>query len=264
MDGQPMSDEDARSYLERIGADRPRWADADALRMLHGQHLHTVPFENLSIHLREPIVLDRARLHDKIVGRRRGGFCFELNGLFAELLRTLGFGVSLLAGRVFTEEGELGPPGEHLALWVRAGEPWLVDVGFGRNALHPLRLNADGTQHDPDGEFTVAPTADGDLDLLRGGVRQYRVETRPRQLSDFRPLCYFMQYSPDSHFTRSLVCTIRTGEGRVTLSGNQLITTIGEQRDERTLAEDELLDAYREYFGIVLGELPKAPGPAGG
>ena len=86
-------------YLERIGAERPARADADALRHLQHRHLLAVPFENLSIHLGEPIVLTEDALVAKIVDGRRGGFCYELNGLFGMLLDALGYRGTLLAAR---------------------------------------------------------------------------------------------------------------------------------------------------------------------
>ena len=80
----------ARAYLERIGVSSPVEPDAETLADLQERHLYTVPFENLSIHLGEPIVIEEQPLFDKIVTRRRGGFCYEVNGLFSMLLRTLG------------------------------------------------------------------------------------------------------------------------------------------------------------------------------
>jgi N-hydroxyarylamine O-acetyltransferase len=258
MDGKELD-----AYLARIGAARPARADAAALRELHLRHLLAVPFENLSIHLGEPIVLEPAALLDKLVRRRRGGFCYELNGAFADLLAALGFGVTLLAARVFGEDGP-GPPFDHLALRVDvAGDgPWLADVGFGRHSSYPLRLDSRGEQADPGGTFRIAEAADGDLDVIRDGQPQYRLEPRARSLADFEPTCWWQQTSPRSHFTRSLVCSLLTEDGRVTLSDRTLIRTTGEQREERTLSGDaESLDAYRTWFGIVLDRLPRSPAP---
>jgi N-hydroxyarylamine O-acetyltransferase len=249
------------AYLARIGAARPARADAAALRELQLRHLLAVPFENLSIHLGEPIVLEPGALRDKLLRRRRGGFCYELNGAFSELLAALGFQVTLLAARVFGD-GDLGPPFDHLALRVAvAGDgPWLADVGFGRHSSYPLRLDTAAEQADPGGTFRVAGTADGDLDVIRDGQPQYRVEPRPRSLGDFGPTCWWQQTSPESHFTRSLVCSLLTERGRVTLSDRTLIHTTGDRREERTLAGDaEVLDAYRSLFGIVLDRLPTPP-----
>jgi N-hydroxyarylamine O-acetyltransferase len=258
MDGKELD-----AYLARIGADRPARADAAALRELQLRHLLAVPFENLSIHLGEPIVLEPAALLDKLVRRRRGGFCYELNGAFADLLATLGFGVTLLAARVFGEDGP-GPPFDHLALHVEVdGDgPWLADVGFGRHSSYPLRLDSRDEQADPGGTFRLAETADGDLDVIKDGQPQYRLEPRPRSLADFEPTCWWQQTSPRSHFTRSLVCSRLTGDGRVTLSDRTLIRTAGDRREERTLTGDaEVLEAYRTWFGIVLDRLPRSPTP---
>jgi N-hydroxyarylamine O-acetyltransferase len=251
------------AYLARIGAARPGRADTAALRELQLRHLLAVPFENLSIHLGEPIVLEPGALRDKLLRRRRGGFCYELNGAFSELLAALGFQVTLLAARVFGDGG-LGPPFDHLALRVDvAGDgPWLADVGFGRHSSYPLRIDTAAEQADPGGTFRVAGTADGDLDVIRDGQPQYRAEPRPRSLGDFGPTCWWQQTSPESHFTRSLVCSLLTERGRVTLSDRTLIHTTGDRREERTLAGDaEVLDAYRSLFGIVLDRLPTPPAP---
>jgi N-hydroxyarylamine O-acetyltransferase len=258
-----MDDPDLGAYLARIGAARPARADATALRELQLRHLLTVPFENLSIHLGEPIVLEPGALLDKLLRRRRGGFCYELNGAFSDLLSTLGFGVTLLAARVFGDDGP-GPPFDHLALRVDAGGsgPWLADVGFGRHSSYPLRLDTGADQADPGGTFRIAETADGDLDVIRDGQPQYRLEPRPRSLGDFEPTCWWQQTSPRSHFTRSLVCSLLTEGGRVTFSDRTLIRTTGGHRDERTLTGDaEVLDAYRTHFGIVLDHLPPSPTP---
>src|SRR5919202_1064729 len=158
------------AYLARIGAARPRQADAATLRELHLRHLLTVPFETLSTQLGEPIVLEPQELVDKLVQRHRGGFCYELNGAFGTLLAALGFQVTLLAARVFGAHG-LGPPFDHLALRVDADTSgsWLVDVGFGRHSHYPLRLDTRTDQADPGGTFRLADAADGDLDVIRDG-----------------------------------------------------------------------------------------------
>src|SRR5918911_550604 len=157
----------ADAYLARIGAPRPGRADAVALRRLQLRHLRAVPFENLSIHLGEEILLEEQALFDKLVLRRRGGFCYELNGLFAALLDVLGFRVTLLAARVHGADG-LGPPFDHLALRVDAPEPWLVDVGFGAFSHRPLRLDLDGDQRDPGRSFPGVETGYRDPGVVGG------------------------------------------------------------------------------------------------
>jgi N-hydroxyarylamine O-acetyltransferase len=253
-----MDDSQVDRYLDRIGAGRPVRADAGSLAELQLRHLRSVPFENLSIHLGEPIVLEEAVLVDKLVERHRGGFCYELNGAFAALLAALGYQVTLLGARVHTPDG-LGPPFDHLALRVDTDttESWLVDVGFGSFSHHPLRLDRRADQPDPAGSFRITPTADGDLEVTRDSEPQYRLEPRPRRLADFTPTCWWHQTSPASHFTRALVCSLLTRTGRITLSDRTLIETTRSGRHERVLSDDtEVLDIYRTRFGIDLDRLP--------
>jgi N-hydroxyarylamine O-acetyltransferase len=255
-----MDSHQADAYLQRIGAEPPTAADATGLRRLHLRHLLTVPFENLSIHLGQDIVLDEQALVEKIVGAGRGGFCYELNGAFAGLLRALGYEVVLLSARVFGQGGRLGPPYDHMTLRVAAADgsgPWLADVGFGRHSHYPLAYGSRTDQRDPGGVFRIEETADGDLDVLRDGRPQYRLEQRPRELRDFEATCWWQRTSPASHFRQSLVCSRLAGDGRVTLSGRTLVVTDGEGgRDVRELGDDEVVPAYRGLFGIVLDREP--------
>ncbi|GAA4429310.1 arylamine N-acetyltransferase [Georgenia halophila] len=253
-----MRPELVTAYLTRIGADRPARPDAGSLRDLQVRHAMTVPFENLDVHLGEPVVLDADALVDKVVTRRRGGFCYELNAAFGHLLAALGFPVSLHGAAVYAEDGVAGPPLAHMALRVDLEEPWLVDVGFGRGfALHPLRLDARGDQPDREGVFRLVELDDGDVLVTCDGVPKYRLESRARPLTDFEPTCWWTQTSSRSRFTQSLVCSILTEDGRTTLSGRHLVRTVDGRREQRTLTGDaEILDAYATHFGIALDQVP--------
>lgn len=255
-----MDEAAADMYLDRIGAERPEGATSEALRELHRRHLTRVPFENLSIHLGEDIVLEEQALYDKIVGARRGGFCYELNGAFAALLEALGYRVSLLAARVFID-GRLGIPYDHLALHVVSadGVAWLADVGFGRHSHFPLRLEETGEQTDPGGTFQLVGTDEGDFDVLQDGEPQYRLELRPRELRAFEVGCWYNRTSPQSHFTSSLVCSRLTEDGgRITLSGRTLVLSPadGGERVQRKLVQGEVPAAYRDHFGLALDREP--------
>ncbi|WP_078599705.1 arylamine N-acetyltransferase family protein [Streptomyces violens] len=252
------------AYLRRIGGERPAVPDVETLRRLHLQHLRTVPFENLSIHLGEEIVLTEQALLDKVVRDRRGGFCYELNGSFAFLLTALGYDAELLSGRVYGEDGRLGIPYDHAAVRVRTPDgPLLADVGFGRHSHYPLRLDTAEEQAEPGGVFRVVETAEGDLDVLRDGAPQYRLELRPRALADFEAGCWWQTTSPKSHFTQSLVCSRLTEDGgRITLSGRTLVITAPDgSRREREIPEAEVLAAYRTHFGMTLDRAPTPPSP---
>ena len=246
------------AYLDRIGAQRPAVLDEAALRVLHRAHLMAVPFENLSIHLDEPISLEEADLIGKIVTRRRGGFCYELNGAFAFLLEALGADVTRVAARVY-DDGRLGPPFDHLALIVGlpGGALWLADVGFGSHSTYPLRFDIGPQQDDPAGRFALADAEAGDVDVLRDGQPQYRMERRERSLEDFVPTCWWQQTSPASHFTQSTICSRLTEDGRISLSGRTLVqTTDGSRTEQHLTTDDAVLAAYREHFGVVLGQVP--------
>ena len=262
-----MDDPEVRAYLDRIGAERPVVLDADAVAALHRAHLLTVPFENLSIHLAEPISLEGSDLIAKIITRRRGGFCYELNGAFALLLEALGAQVTRVAARVYGGEGKLGPLFDHLALVVRlpgGSGPWLADVGFGSNSTYPLRYGSREDQPDPGGRFALADTTDGDVELFKDGEPQYRIEQRERHLDDFVPTCWWQQTSPDSHFTLSTLCSRLTEDGRISLSGRTLIQTSGGTRTEQELGADgEVLAAYRNHFGIGVDRVPAVSPPRG-
>lgn len=246
------------SYLKRINYNGPLTATAETLRGLQLAHLLNVPFENLSIHSNEPIVLDDEALFTKIVERRRGGFCYEVNGLFAGLLRALGFDVTMLAAGVCNSEGEFGPEFDHMTLMVTLDRRWLVDVGFGDSFMDPLLLDERGEQVQANGRYRIVES-DKYLILERHieGEKwkpQYRFTLEPHEYADYDEMCRYHQTSPESHFTKGRICSLATHDGRVTLSDMRLITTSGPgQREERQLdAQEEYDRILREQFGIVM------------
>jgi N-hydroxyarylamine O-acetyltransferase len=268
---------DPRAYLERIAythaaAPATQAPSLPLLAALHEAHLLAVPFENLSIHYGQPIILDEAALYDKIVRRRRGGFCYELNGLFAWLLRRLGYTVDLLSAEVAETDG-FSAPFDHLTLRVRDldgsdGADWLADVGFGDSFRRPLRMLPGLAQDGADGydyrlrelspwlmleRRDAAPPASTLDDLDAGWEPQYRFTLRPHPLSDFVERCDYQQTSPQSHFTQRRICSLALPDGRISLSDLRLITTIQGQREERMLgSEQEYRATLAQRFGVVL------------
>src|SRR5688500_2767622 len=177
-------------YLARIGYEGSREPSSETLRQLHIQHLLAVPFENLDIHWKRPIVVDVDPFLRKIIEERRGGFCYELNGAFAALLRELGFDVTMHSARVISADGTFEPEFDHMTLLVNGG--WLADVGFGESSLVPL--NIDGT---PEGSYRAL---DGQYQVLRDEewCTEYLFTLIPRELHEFAPMCDFQQTSPQS------------------------------------------------------------------
>ncbi len=250
-------------YLQRIGYAGPLDPSATTLRSLHRQHLWAVPFENLDIHLQRPITVDPSSCYEKIVQQRRGGFCYELNGLFGWLLRQLGFDVEYLSARVFAG-GRLGPEFDHLALQVNLDPPLLADVGFGDSFRDPLVLTDASPQSGGISDQAFQLRRDGlecTLQRTRAGETEslFLLELRSRQLREFAGMCNYHQTSPQSHFTQNLICSRATPRGRITLSGRRLIETTDGAKRERVLRDSgEYQHQLRENFGIVLASAADA------
>jgi N-hydroxyarylamine O-acetyltransferase len=222
-------------YLDRIEHHGSTEPDLATLAALQRAHMLAVPFENLDIHLGRRLVLDPAVNYRKIVERQRGGWCFELNGLFAWLLAQLGFDVTLLGSRVDGSQGA-GSDLAHLLLQVDLDQAYIVDVGFGEGAFDPVPL-----AELPDGVISHLD----DLTVV--------FTTQPRRLDEFQPMCDHLQTSPESPFVRRRVAHRALPDGRITLRDRTLIEESGDRRTERELAGDgEWRAVLAERFGIVL------------
>jgi len=246
-----------QAYLDRIGYRGSTEPTAETLRGLHQAHMYAVPFENLDIYGgRRHLTLDEEAFFRKVVQERRGGFCYELNGLFGALLRELGFRVDLLSGRVVSAK-KVGPEFDHLLLLVHLEERWLADVGFGESSRTPLRLDDPEPQGEPHGSFRLTHEgADWSMWGLGAGdkwAEVYRFTLTPHPLQDFAAMCEYHQTSPDSPFTRNNVCTLPTAEGRKTISGNRFtVVAHGERTIQRLPDEAAYHAALAEQFGIQL------------
>lgn len=246
---------DLGKYLERIGiASENARPDLNGLRLLQRSHLLSVPFENLDIHWRRPIVLDTEKFVEKILNLRRGGFCYELNGSFNELLRAIGFRTRLVSARVGNGQGGFGPEFDHLAIIVTIDDKeYLADVGFGDFAAEPLELVPDIGQHDPNGVFVLRRFEYGSFEVVKktpeGFNSEYVFGLNGRYLSEFAGMCEFHQTSPESHFTRGKLCSIMTIDGRKTLTDRHLIVSGRDARTETAVESpgqfDEIL--FREF-----------------
>lgn len=247
---------DIDSYLKRINYHGPLKPDAQTLEVLQVAHLLTVPFENLSIHWDEPVVLEDGALFDKVVNRRRGGFCYELNGLYSALLRELGFEVVKLSAAVSRGREAYTPDFAHMTLVVSLEERWLVEVGFGATFREPLRLDERGEQVQAGAVYRI--DVDGEMHTLferkHGGewTPHYRFTLTPYEYSDFAEMCHFQQYSPESHFRQGRVCSRITEDGRITLSELLFIQTwLDGRREERPLDNEAAFDEILQtQFGI--------------
>jgi N-hydroxyarylamine O-acetyltransferase len=251
---------DIGHYLQRIKFVSMLEPTANSLHTLQLAHMQAVQFENLDIvPLHRPIVLDLDALWDKIVVRRRGGFCYELNGLFAYLLRELGFRVTYLNARVFRRDGSLGIDFDHLALLVTdpsEGTEWLADVGFGDSFGKPLPL-LNGEQEDGLRAYKLETMGQGYVAWQRNydfkWNRMYYFDLTPHSFPDeYESACSFHQHSPESSFTRQSIVSRATPDGRVSLEERRLIVTHNGLRSEREIAQEEWPRLLNELFDVVL------------
>ncbi len=250
---------DIPAYLDRIKYRGPLNRDVETLRQLHVAHLLAVPFENLSIHAGEQIVLDDAALFEKIVKRNRGGFCYELNGLFAALLRQLGYEVGMLSAQVANTAGEFSPDFDHMTLIANLDERWLVDVGFGDSFIEPLLIDGRDAQIQVGRAYRLDLSDDYLVLMNRRDEStnewksQYRFKLKTYSYSDYAERCKFHQSSPDSHFTQNRICSMLTPNGRTSVSDTRFIVSEnGARRDYPVNSQSEYEELLRKHFGIVL------------
>ena len=255
----PLTERRVDEYLDRIGTHRPDVPDRASLARLQLAHLETVPFENLDIARGIPIVTELDAVADKVVRRRRGGYCFELNALFGSLLTSLGYEVRLLAARVARDDGTYGRPFAHLTLDVvdpEGGPSLLTDVAFGDGLTAPLPIVADVVRPDRDRRVRLVRDADAwvyEDDREGTWAPLYTFDLVHRSRTDFDEMNRWQQTSPESRFTQQTICTLLTTDGRVTIAGDRLVVTTDGERDERPLAAGERDLVLRDRFGIVLG-----------
>lgn len=251
---------DLGGYLERIGFDGRPIADRATLEALHRLHLRAIPYENLDVLLGRPITTDPRAAYDKIVRHRRGGWCYEMNGLFGWALAEIGFSVTRLAsGAMRSQMAEA--LGNHLVLRVDLeGGPVLADVGLGCGCLSPLTVVEGPFQRDG---------LDYRLEALEGGWwRFHNHPGRPPPDFDFHldnrdeallsATCLRLQTEPDSTFVQNLLCFRFTPDGRRQLLGRVLRRADSCGETERRIdSADDLVQVLTEDFGI---EEPEAIG----
>ena len=256
----PISDNyfmDTEKYLRRLGIEYPNFlVNAESLRFLQMQHLLNVPFENLDIHWKRPITLDTDNFYRKIVDERRGGFCYELNGLFCALLNELGFPSRMISARVAQQDGDFGAEYDHMAILTRLdGEEFLVDVGFGAFTAEPLRFVADVGQPDENGVFLIRRFDEEYFEVAKkdGSIwkSEYIFKNLTRDLAEFTGMCNYHQTSPESHFTRGKVCSLMLEGGRKSLTDKKFIQTRNGAKHETEInSEEEFNEILAREFGI--------------
>ena len=247
---------DLECALDRVGHTGGRAPDLATLEALQRAFLLSVPFENLDIHLGRPITVTLEHAYAKIVEARRGGFCYECNGLFAAMLEALGFRVTILSARMALG-GRVSPEFGHMVLRVDLDVPYLVDVGNGESCRAPLRFDG-ANERDAEGKTYRVGSHDATPALMfRTQDDPWRprflIDATPRRREEFAAMCRFHQTSPESHFTRQRLVTLATDRGRLTVVDRRFTETDGDQRQERELRSDaEYRQCLREQFALEL------------
>ena len=251
-----MEEIKVKKYLERIGYDGPLEPTAEVLKNLHACHVYAVPFENLNIHMDRPVSLDVDHIYEKVLTDRRGGYCYELNTLFATLLQHIGFDLYFSLGRVLYgySEGLYERAQTHALVMTKIdGELWLSDVSFGNGLLESIKLD-EGEVTQINQRYLV--TREDDLYVISIWVkdswsRLFATDTRPVYKCDLEILNYFSSTSDKSVFTQRPFCTLPTPTGRVTIDGKNLIER---HADESVTSPIDSLEDYSrlmtEKFGI--------------
>ncbi len=249
---------DVAAYLDRIGLEKPEniVPDAGFLRKLQYAHCTTVPYENLDMIRGIPTSLEPEALFEKIVVRRRGGLCFELNGSFGALLRALGYEVTDLAARYLRGETSI-PMRRHRVLIVKAPDGlWLCDVGIGQSCpREPVKLleGQEFPQFDENYRFRKDDFLGWVLmDYHKGAWRDfYSFTPEPQLIADFIALNFYCERHPDSPFNTQEMFSLKTAEGRITLDGNIFKEFNARGVTVQELAPAQMAEAYAR-FGLTL------------
>ncbi|MCC7269022.1 MAG: arylamine N-acetyltransferase [Caulobacteraceae bacterium] len=249
------------AYLDRIGFTGTPRPDRESLKALHRAHHLTVPYDALDVQLERAVSTDPAFAYEKIVGQRRGGWCYEMNGVFGWALGEIGFDVTRIAAGANKEVGGELLYGNHLMLLVRLPEgPWIADVGFGDGPLEPYPL-APGPFSQGGFQFALERPG-GDWWRLRnregGGAKSFdfRLETADEALMAGR--CEWLRYAPESAYVLTAVVQRYTPDGYLLLRGRRLSTVTADGETRRLIdTAEEYVQVLRETFAL---DLPEAAG----
>jgi N-hydroxyarylamine O-acetyltransferase len=255
-----LNELEVRLYLTRIGVEQSfklcELPSIERLNDLHRCHLTRIPFENLSIALGEPMKFADKHAFEKIVADSRGGFCYELNYAFYQLLCSLRFDVSLINARVYNRERDCyGQPFDHLALLVNiVGKKYLVDVGFGDSFSMPVSLNG-RTSKEGDCEYQV--TRENKTYFLHQRKTKgkwfplYQFTIEPQLIEAFESMFHYHQNNEASSFTQKSVCTRLTEHGRVTFANGKLTRhEFGEKHEIYISKAEQLRRLFSKEFGL--------------
>lgn len=247
-------------YKKRIQYSGPLVPDIDTLSQLQRKHILAVPFEDIDIQNRQPISLHQEDVFLKIISKKRGGYCYELNGLFYQLLKSTGFDVHMISGRVVNGK-RLGPEYDHLALMVKLDDKnYLVDVGFGDFSLQPLFIETGSVQFDGHNKYTIGTYTKNDgspsyiVSKWNSAAKRYDkcyvFSTISRKFEEFYEMHDYQQNAPESHFVKNFICTRALKNGRLSIVNNRVTVTYNGRKKSRRIGAQERMFLLEKYFGI--------------
>ncbi len=249
------------SYMQRIGFPHEPRADINTLRGLLRAHVCSVPFENLDVQLGRSVTTAVEDAYQKIVVRRRGGWCYEQNGLFGWALSEIGFEVTRVAAAVMRAERGKVSEANHLTLLIRTADTddtWVADVGFGGSLLEPIRLEDSEHLHEPF-RLGLRHLDDGHWQFWENaGDGEFSYDFRPEAASEdaLTRKCEFLQTDPDSSFVLNLVAQSRTPVRHSTLRGRVLTCHDADGAVSKTLeSPDQLVHVLTAEFGLQVPEI---------
>jgi len=242
-------------YLKRIRTSHDTNCSLQNLEVLQSLHMQHIPFENLDVIRKVPIYLNLVTIYNKLIIQNRGGYCYELNGLFHWLLTELGYQASLVSATVQRMSGEWAKTDTHAAIIVQLDKPYLVDVGFGDSTVLPISLSG-SERTDVSGTYKIEKQQNEFYDLIqkRNDAERilYRFSTQPKNLIDFHEGCVFNQVAKESSFTHTDIVTVATPLGRKTISDSQLIITENGIQKKKNLSSNEKNLILHNTFGIQI------------
>lgn len=246
------------AYFSRIGYTGPREPTLAVLRALQLQHLKAVPFENLDVLLGRRISIESAAIRKKIIDEKRGGYCFEQNSLFRDVLRTLGFTVTPLLARVrWQVPADFRTGLTHMVLRVEAeGRSWLVDVGLGGvGATAPLALDTEAEQTTPHETRRLVKQSGTIMHQMRVGpdwkdIFEFSL-TEPAPV-DFELGNWYSCTHPQAIFMNNLVVTLTRSDHRVIIYNCDFTIRYTDGRAETKNIEspEALLSLLAGHFGL--------------
>ena len=254
-----MKDLEISKYLNRIQVDNCN-LDVEGLTKLQENHMQYIPFENLDIIVGRDIELNNEHLFDKIISRKRGGYCFELNTLYSELLNSLGFLSKPVLGRVWLSNPKRIPPRNHLAHLVKLdGSTYITDVGFGGLISSiPLDINISSAVNDKDGLVKVSQFGKHQYMIQRHNEKEwtnlYSFENIEISEEDIAISNYYMSTHPNSHFYHHRFVGRSTQEGRIGLFNNKISIRKGIKVADKKRIEygKDWIETIKSKFSISL------------